>query len=326
MLLSLLSESRLAKGCAWTERCGGELLRGFPVHGPSLLTEGRIRLKHDPGGPDGCLPTRAFQHLELSFWLVCSSRLTSFYILKGAVLESIMSNPTSSALPKQYHDLVEAARSGRYEFRVWDAKSGSPLVWTGDPDTSGFHCRNANLGSLSPLAFVKALGDLGRDESWFGGPWVRDSIHDHVLARYTPQDLPNERKREPDEMSCWISTTRSFRWALWEIARRMALSPSMTVHLTTLDRYPYISKDGEVGTRDFALRIEPHRTIVINNEACMEREHVARQGDFALAFRKARDSHESLYYGRIFLSSVKRDYIWTVDVSIFAHEQGSADS
>ena len=213
-----------------------------------------------------------------------------------------------NALPQHFLSLRQDARSHLIVFRVWDTTSASPLIFTGDPDTSGFRASNPNLGSLSPQAFRNAFARLKRSPDWVDGVFMRQTIIDHVLSRW--KSGTTDSPSMPDDLSCWISTTRSLRWAIWEIARRLAIDPSKTIYLAVIHR-----RQPAEHQMDLSLAVSPHYTLGRYEESLRGIDSDQRIGqDIRSAIKRAEDSYESLYYGRIFHSSTKANFPFTVEV------------
>ena len=60
--------------------------------------------------------------------------------------------------------------------------------------------------------------------------WIDDSVMDHILGGWS-RSYPTSRQ------SPWISTTASYRWAIWETARRLLSGQVSFVNVTTVNTY-----------------------------------------------------------------------------------------
>jgi len=132
--------------------------------------------------------------------------------------------------------------------------------------------------------------------------------HAEILHVISIEQLPE------DERSCWISTTRSLRWAIWEVARRWANDTSITVNLTVKSSSPHPNKSrmaADAATcvyRCFALSRRTRRLPSLLSDTTL-------RCDATAALQRAEDSYETVYYGRIFPSSIKAKLRWTAMVS-----------
>ncbi|KAL1411650.1 hypothetical protein Q8F55_002615 [Vanrija albida] len=199
--------------------------------------------------------------------------------------------------------------------RVHSRASASPLLWTGDAATSGFSARNGNLAALTPSSYAASLAARDPPTPWAGwkdNTYTATSALDHLVRR-SPPFLPDTHAA--DDGSPWISTTRSLTWAVWEVARRLSPPPA-PVHA-------FVVAQPAAEARVELAVISP------GEEACLDPLPLVRglwraRGDgeggkltgnqrdaLQAAEFAARACDETLFYGRIFASSVLANYEFT---------------
>ncbi|KAK8864614.1 hypothetical protein IAR55_001864 [Kwoniella newhampshirensis] len=106
--------------------------------------------------------------------------------------------------------------------------------------------------------------------------------------------------------SRWISTSASFEWTIWEIARRLEKLGRSKVYMTIITRWDRYS-DRYRGLKDVQF---PAASLL---EDYLEDVYY---GDVEAveALRFARASSEMLYYGRIFAKNIVETTKWTADL------------
>jgi hypothetical protein len=230
------------------------------------------------------------QHL---LWCTCPY----FLKLHSSNLVLKMSSSESSTIsPITFSILSHGARTNQLEFRIWDANSASPLITSDDPDLAGFHCPQPDLALMSRSSLPPVPG---RRDDCLNRPFVRQTAIDHILQRVTKNSADHSR---------WISTTRSHRWVLWEVARRLASDPKAAVHITVIST----SRRTSIGETAPDWRLLPSYSLAaLSPEA---REHLADEAELLKAQWKSHDSYESLWYGRIFPDRIVTDLVCTAIV------------
>ncbi|WWD17112.1 hypothetical protein CI109_101549 [Kwoniella shandongensis] len=257
---------------------------------------------------------------------------------------------TNPAL-ERYHTLSAEAFTDHLIFRVHSSSSFSPLIWTGSPDTSGFFAPDPVFVHLTPGAYRKSYGGLGT-ESWGMGSWIRGMMVDHILNRpiYPLKDQisrlpfgggrgrgngmssirgrglglrgPHGRIVPPVqseiEASCWISTTRSLDWAIYEIARQLSLNDQgsaslpgeKTLRLAVIRYDPQVgrSSDGSVQVHSRELRLIPYFYLAEAEGGIIS--SVKKEMSIE-ARRRTNDTFETLYWGRVFSQSIEEDLVFT---------------
>ncbi|WVW84152.1 hypothetical protein I302_106181 [Kwoniella bestiolae CBS 10118] len=160
-----------------------------------------------------------------------------------------MKPPDPSSLENLSHPtlttLLHLSQSHQILFRLHTPTSISPLIWTGELQTSGFSSPNIHLSSLTPKSYRPFL-KYSRSASGRGlaaqervspvsynvtpGPYLRHTIVDHILIKSKQTCIPDiptiEERREgvwPDERTPWISGAEDLFWVIWEVARRLAV-------------------------------------------------------------------------------------------------------
>ena len=254
--------------------------------------------------------------------------------------EVAVANPPP--LPRDFDTLVSLARHLKTVFRVWDGKSASQLLWNGEKETSGFSCPNQNLARLSPTAYRKAQGEKRGSITWAEGPYLRQTIVDHILGAQcqTAIHIPSrvdgsDETIAEDDKSPWISVSRELAWCVWDIARRLAWKydhPSTaneegsgeedgseapeTVHLTVIRHH-----SGTVGLSDprriyLEVHVDPKgplRNAMTRSRG--EEMSLSAKEKYETARKETERSGEILYYGRIFSDSIDGNTDWTFEVS-----------
>ncbi|KAK8864582.1 hypothetical protein IAR55_001832 [Kwoniella newhampshirensis] len=262
--------------------------------------------------------------------------------------------PSIIPLLPRYLTLSSQAARDRLVFRVHSSSSISQLIWTGNPDTSGFFASAPVFAHLTPKAYQKSYGDLG--EAWGMGSWIRGMMINHILCRPVQplreavapsgpahrggrggsiqpprgrtirgQGVPligpdggnrtgQIQNRQEAESSCWISTTRSLDWAIYEISRRLSLprmpNTESIIRLAVIRYDPQLTRSdgGRVQVKNRELRLVPWFYL---NEAEPGIISVVKKERSVEARRKTNESYETLYWGRVFSQSIKEDLIWT---------------
>lgn len=201
------------------------------------------------------------------------------------------------------------SRQSTHIFRVHSPLSASPLIWTGDPDTSGFLSPNDNLGSLSPSSYTEAFSTL--PAGWADGVYMRHSMVDHVHEKHrqtcvTLRSTIQERPGTPeDDRSPWISTSRSIGWCIWEVARRLTLGEE-NVSIAIIKR----GGSGEI-TVDPTGSISKGLGYAQAKAAGMSR---SMKETYEVSRMSAGESEEVLVYGRVSAGSIEADLDFTREV------------
>lgn len=178
---------------------------------------------------------------------------------------------------------------------------------------------------------------------------MKQTVVDHILKKtrhtalyYPGMVLDQEGVDIPmDELSPWISTTRSLFWAIWSIARKLTvasapprdidpddpngLDPAKKEIMMRAKREHVVNltiirhHSGTIGLSDarrnhLELHIDPKgptARVVRSNMS------VSIQGDYEQARRLARASEEILYFGRIFSENIDSNVEFTIHVRVF---------
>jgi hypothetical protein len=220
-------------------------------------------------------------------------------------MSAATSPPVAPTRTNLYQRIYNDSYKRRILFRVYDATSASSLQWDGTHTTSGFSALNPNLQALTPTVYSATHGRLTGD-AWLMGPHARMTIVNHILNKHSESTFA-------DDQSPWISTTSSIDWAIWEVARRLAQTPGQAVHIALI-RQAHVNEKADsqrIQSRD-EVRIDPVRILgkYLSSDGLSTRE----RSDILNAKRRAEESSEVLYYGRVFSQSVEADYIVTRDV------------
>jgi hypothetical protein len=190
--------------------------------------------------------------------------------------------------------------------RVHDDTSISPLTSSGfianDPRFEGRASRRE--WDLTQRQFV---GGGLRDR-----PNLIRSIPVHITSGWASRQYDPFVSFVPDNEtppSSWISSTGSFEWAIWEIARRLTKFPdrdevSLSV-IRTARHYP----PGYRAPRGYAIWAEPAMWHYIERKLWDSSDEDYPTVIRATRFAKA--SQELLWYGRIFASDVIQTSTWT---------------
>ena len=231
-----------------------------------------------------------------------------------------------------YEDLAHQAKASEVVFRVHDALSASPLVWSGLPHDSGFRSPHAFLSCLTPRSYTHLDAQLLR--SLYG----RYTMVDHILRKWRqscvqiPMTVQQGLDIPADDMTPWISTSTDLIWCIWEIARRLSVQEDDDMFVDTVglaiiayepgparpahsDELPddeetrYARGSGElhvIPENEADLRLlpllRPFRTVQLGQQ-------------FESAQRAARSSGEVLFYGRIFPGSIVANLEFSTKVS-----------
>lgn len=255
--------------------------------------------------------------------------------------------------PPFEHDfitLVQQASRSKCVFRIWDENSATKLHWSGLPSTSGFSALDANLGLLTVESYMKIYKDLRGSVDWTEGSYMKQTVVYHVLRKYRhtalyypgmviDQEGTDGDDVPMDEMSPWISTTKSLFWGVWQIARKLAmacapprdtdpddpngLDPSKKEAMAKARRGHVVNltivrhHSGTIGLSDarrnhLELHIDPKGPTA---RVVKDSMSVSIQGDYEQARRLSRASEEILYFGRIFSENIDSNIEFTIDVS-----------
>lgn len=183
-----------------------------------------------------------------------------------------------------------------------------------DDRTAGFTARNIAFRNLSPLEFNLATRSLRSDPRWAEGPYIRQTIIDHInnhtTLRPNPKLSRNRNRvrsytRDEHEQSPWISTTQNLDWAIWYTAKLLSGGTHKSVHMTIISTR---SLGGEIS-------IIPHRNRP--NQEWLGLHDIAKER-YLRASISATRSREVLFYGRIFGQSIWGNMEFTINVS-YAH-------
>jgi hypothetical protein len=137
------------------------------------------------------------------------------------------------------------------------------------------------------------------------------SIPVHITSGWARKQYDPFVSFVPDETtpsSSWISSTGSFEWAIWEIARRLKKFPDRDEVSLSVIRTPRYYPPGYRGPRGFAVWAEPaiaHHLMQGDIWDISDHPTVIRATRFAKA------AEELLWYGRIFASDVIQTSTWT---------------
>lgn len=220
--------------------------------------------------------------------------------------------------------LDRRAHAGDIVFRVYTDLSASPLVWTGDSATSGFFAPNGYL-RISPSVYTRLLPGIQTAYSLVDGQYTRHSLVDHILGKaqqtcvLVPSSLQERDSTAEDDKSCWISCTGSLVWAMWELARRIAVEGCSEVHVALIKRKPNKQKELAGEAKDYAGReisVIPGRSISagLREGRAQQLFSLNTREAYETAAQQAMESEERLYYGRIFAESIEADLIFTREV------------
>lgn len=117
-------------------------------------------------------------------------------------------------------------------------------------------------------------------------------IHNHITGGWARTHLYYIRECTP-----WISTTESFDWAIWEIARRLTITNEDAFHLSVIRN-----------EMDYTPNYRGARMIGVDAlDALVDIGYDNRDE----AVRYARSSSEVLWYGRIFDKDIIETTTWT---------------
>jgi hypothetical protein len=200
-----------------------------------------------------------------------------------------------------YSNLQRRTLSGELVVRVHHVLSASPLVWTGDPNTSGFSAPQSCFDAMSPSAYnpnqdMRAIGTEARKH-----------IVDHILDRRSLPPAPDPVTQDIEMLTAspYISVTAGLDWALYWIAHQLAATSVPAFHLAVIRRpIPLSSKE---------VMIQPFSADPVDVLAGMrERE----RPDYLLARSRAVERQELFFYGRIFADSVIANITFNQSVSL----------
>lgn len=208
-----------------------------------------------------------------------------------------------------YRNLLVACGFHQVLFRVHDKTSASPLIWTGDPATSGFSSPNPNLSQLTPKTYRQSLHPHYRKD-WANDTYKIQTMIDHIMCLH-PLKRELGKAIEPDEQSPWISVTDRLDRAIFDCIRRLAREDVDLVRMAIIRR-PHPGEPRYNLVRTYPLHVQPYYYLNKVEEWSGIQSLVLHN-----AKTKCTDWHESLYYGRIFSELVEADLVWTKDVSSF---------
>lgn len=190
----------------------------------------------------------------------------------------------------------------------------------------------------------------GLQRGWELGPYQRHTMVDHIMGKMKQGlvNIPSTLEERPgtpaDDKSNWISTTRSLFWAVWDVARRLALEGGADekVNIAVITQEPADvddvdrgagEKEGKVWDDRDDTRSSSTKLLVAHPQAremwvqpgpairhgiaqgSHGRLSVAMKESYGIALKLAEESQEVLYHGRIFAESIPLDKEFTRQVS-----------
>ncbi|WVW84119.1 hypothetical protein I302_106148 [Kwoniella bestiolae CBS 10118] len=267
-----------------------------------------------------------------------------------SILKRAASIPTPTSTPTlqtgyinldylHYLQLARLSCDDQILLRVHSQSSISPLIWSGDMKTSGFFATSSVFQQLTPKSYEALFKSYQsdehfRDEGWLKRPLMREIMIDHILCRPSRKlvtvnlksitDLSKVVRDEGEggRGDYWISTTRSIDWAVFEIARRLAfclvsggVEGDKKVRLAVINRNQTIPRNGKCDSQKGESRIA-ERTI--NPYLCLTAYESNILSPSKLeasihARKRAKDSYEILYWGRVFGENIQQDLVFTPD-------------
>jgi hypothetical protein len=198
-------------------------------------------------------------------------------------------------------------------------------------------------------------------KGWEMGPYQRHTMVDHIMGKLKQSlvNIPSTLEERPgtpeDDKSNWISATRCLFWALWEVARRLALEDDqgrwvedkvciavITQEVAVVDGDQQDERDDEDECsygkqsnrrgREKRARDEEGYKVpqpqgrelwvqpgpAIRHGLAQGRGgklSVAMKETYEIALKLAEESKEVLYFGRVFAESIPLDKEFTREVS-----------
>jgi hypothetical protein len=190
------------------------------------------------------------------------------------------------------HSMGGAVR-GRNCYRVTDSSSVMPYSEEHGFTANDPAFRDASQNPISGITFkAREPPSLGYDMA------LIESMRVHVLGGWATGELAFRQSR-------WISTTRRYRWAIWETARRLASGRVSWVSIATVVTYDKGSSNYR-GTPKYGF----HAGYYLRKHG---------YGDSDRCIQLAESSSEWLFYGRIFPKDIEEEEVWEADVSILHH-------
>jgi hypothetical protein len=207
-----------------------------------------------------------------------------------------------SNIPSQpeYSRLASLAYDDKVTFRVWDKHSSTPLRISHEPSLSGFTAPHRVFARMDQKAYKCLIDDTEGDYAWMDSEIICEITLKHLLGTRTVNGNLAELWDTP-----WISTTGCLRWVVWEVARRLAIDPKATVHMTVVDKR---LTSPSICTKALH-RVRACQDGVKEDVDLQEKRRMEQAMD------KIRGSGEELWYGRIFGEAIEKDLIWTASVS-----------
>lgn len=279
-----------------------------------------------------------------------------------------------------FETLDRQSKDRQIVFRIHIPSSPSGLIWTGSTDYSGFFAYNRNT-AIPPSAYMRVYyladpsstdrygggGDTGvnspyesLERNWDMGPYMRHTMVDHIMGKMKQSlvNIPSTLEERPgtpeDDKSCWISTTRSLFWAIWDVARRLALAMEERqrlgdrgaedrVELAVITQESKIHGGGDDRGKDKQSHpgateregnpVDPQaREVWVNPLPAIRhgiaqgrggRLSVAMKETYEIALRTAEECQEVLYQGRIFAESIKMNLVFSSTVRCFLLPSGT---
>lgn len=221
-----------------------------------------------------------------------------------------------------YDTLSLQAAQGKILFRVWDDTCSSPLIWTGESDTSGFKSIHPIIGSYTPSDYAKATvkllmtQDQANRSMWDSLLYyTMFSNREHFVAELNDTYLQKRLTTlavlptglSPD---VWIHAYRDLAASIHHIEDILIRNPAATVHLTVLRRV--------TGGLESWTEIAPHLL-----KALHRRDDRRLKTAIQKAIDAARLGGDHMFYGRIFPSTIVEELVWTRTVRIRSRDNPS---
>jgi len=202
---------------------------------------------------------------------------------------------SSTEHPLCEHSMGGAVR-GNNCYRITDSSSVTPYSEEHGFTANDPAFRDASQNPISGITFkAREPPSLAYDAA------LIESMRVHVLGGWATG-------RSALRHSRWISTTRRYRWAIWETARRLRSGKVSWVSIATIITYDKGSPNYR-GTRKYGVHAGPY---------------LRKQGygDSDRCVQLAESSSEWLWYGRIFPKDIEKEEVWEADVSGFHESWG----
>jgi hypothetical protein len=223
--------------------------------------------------------------------LPISYPVTATQISKDTIPVLTFSPNNTSELNRLSH----LTNNKRRVIRIWDSTSSSPLINHKSEYHSGFTATDNTFHNVREDDFEKEYAEMYEDRTWTRDPTLMRQVVDHVLK--------NGNTPTP-----WITTTGNYRYAIFDIARRLALAPTREVHMSVITLSPD-SSGIHAYTFDVLKTYELYVREYYDGDVMAESLRVAK------ALRKVQGSFQRVWFGRIFSSCIEYDSVWTADVS-----------